>query len=306
MFNLSLNNKTQQSVEQAISDHGLQPDFYATVEQFYAPLAQWIEQRVVNQSPHIVGIQGSQGSGKSTCAHFLKILLEQQANLTVAVVSLDDFYLTLAERQRLAKFMHPLLETRGVPGTHDVELIKTTFDAVRGGYALSVPTFSKANDDRAPRTDWQSLAATTNVLIFEGWCVGVRPQDASDLAEPANDLEALEDQHGIWRGYVNDQLAHEYHEVFEQLNTLVALQAPSFDCVYEWRLLQEQKLISKLEKSGKDATAVQTPEQLQRFIAHYQRLTEHALKTMPNQADAVLHLAADHTYKQLQLNGSKE
>ena len=301
MLPTQLSSSTITKLELAINDHRLPDVFKDAVTEFYWPMAKWLGPRVVSNKPHILGIQGSQGSGKSTCAHFLRLILEEELKLRVAVVSLDDFYLIKSERIELAKQIHPLLRTRGVPGTHDTELIQNTFSAIKNGEPALVPVFDKAKDDRVQKGQWQSIDNGIDLLIFEGWCVGVPLQNQSLLLTPINSLEREEDAEATWRNFVNDYLQNSYASIYAQLDTLIALQAPSFDCVFNWRLLQEQKLISRLEQAGKDFSGAQTPEQIQRFISHYQRLTEHAIATMPDRADALLYLNADHSYKKIVL-----
>ena len=79
--------------------------------------------------PLVLGICGAQGSGKSTLAEALAERLERDG-LACAVLSLDDLYLTRAERERLARGVHPLLATRGPPGTHDTSLGIAVLDAL--------------------------------------------------------------------------------------------------------------------------------------------------------------------------------
>ncbi|PTT43253.1 kinase, partial [Stenotrophomonas sp. HMWF022] len=81
--------------------------------------------------PLILGLCGAQGSGKSTIAARLAKQVERSA-----ILSLDDLYLTRAERQKLARAVHPLFATRGVPGTHDVALGVETIAAVARGEAV--------------------------------------------------------------------------------------------------------------------------------------------------------------------------
>jgi D-glycerate 3-kinase len=246
----------------------------------------------------LIGVFGSQGSGKSTLADFLKLILEHQFNTSTVVMSLDDFYLTRAQRRQLAVDVHPLLSTRGVPGTHDIELLNNTIDQLKNfenSTPVRVPVFEKANDDRAPFTHWQNISTKPKVVILEGWCVGVRPQREAELEVAVNDLERSMDKDAHWRGFVNQQLADRYASVFSQLDKLIALVAPSFDCVHQWRSLQESKLIDTLERAGQSTAATMSDEQITFFIAHYQRITEHALASLPNYADWCL--AIDETHK---------
>lgn len=155
--------------------------------------------------PLVVGICGAQGSGKSTLVARLAQRLDR-----VATLSLDDLYLTRAEREALARDVHPLLRTRGVPGTHDIDLGMAVMASLDRGAAVRLPRFDKAIDDRSPETSWPTAAANTRVMLFEGWCVGALPQESEALAEPANALEREEDRDGTWRRYVNDMLAGPY------------------------------------------------------------------------------------------------
>lgn len=250
----------------------------------YQPLADW----VIANRLRLVGIQGTQGSGKSTLAAVLKWHL-QQAGLSVEVLSIDDLYLSRADRQALARSTHPLLATRGVPGTHDVALGREIFSWVRSGSgAHALPRFDKALDDRKPRADWLHREAPPDVLLFEGWCVGVAAQPESELAKPVNALEAREDSAGHWRHYVNDQLHQFYEPWFAQLNALVVLQAPGFEQVFAWRKKQEEAL-----RACKQGQGVMDEVALRRFISHYERLTRHALATLPGRADVLIPLGAD-------------
>lgn len=253
-------------------------------ETVYEPLLQW----VMSQSLKILGIQGTQGSGKSTLAQLLQSQLQSQG-LTVAILSLDDLYLGKQARQQLAQQVHPLLSTRGVPGTHDLELGESALDWIRNGRgSMALPRFDKAQDDRSPTTEWLHLSEPPDVLIFEGWCLGVPAQTPEQLVQPVNQLEAEEDANGRWRTYVNHCLEAYQQRLFRHLDALIVLQAPSFDQVFHWRRKQEEALRQKRQGVG-----VMSDAELMRFIQHYERLTRHALVKLPHLADVVIPLNAD-------------
>jgi D-glycerate 3-kinase len=239
-----------------------------------------------HEPPLVVGICGAQGSGKSTVAAALALALRAE-NIATAVFSLDDLYLTRAERRQLAETVHPLLATRGVPGTHDVALGLAVLNALQQGRAAELPRFDKSTDDRAPSTQWDIAPAQTRVLLFEGWCVGARPEQEQALAAPANSLEATDDRRGIWRHYVNQALAGPYSALFGEIDFLILLAAPGFEVVRGWREQQEAEL---RERAGASATAVMSPQEVERFIQHYERLTRHILREMPARADMVVRL----------------
>jgi D-glycerate 3-kinase len=239
----------------------------------------------------ILGLCGAQGSGKSTLAQAVLDLCKER-KVAAAVLSLDDLYLTRAERRRLAREVHPLLATRGVPGTHDIALGLEVMAALAEGRSALLPRFSKAADDRLPRSQWRYAPADCRLLIFEGWCVGARPQAREALRAPINELEAREDAGGVWRGFVNDALAGPYQRLFVPIDRLALLAAPGFDVVFEWRLQQEDALRTA---SGADAAGVMDAAEVARFIQHYERLTRHILTEMPPRADLVIYLAEDRS-----------
>lgn len=280
----------------AASERQLPSSYVGGFTELIAPLIDETLVRTDTDAPQIIGVQGCQGSGKTTLCEFFKLYLEHTHEATVEICSIDDFYLTKQERQTLSKTTHRLLETRGVPGTHDTALILETFDAFKSGRHQQVPVFKKQIDDRADRSEWQEWAVQPDILIFEGWCVGIPAQTSSSLSIPVNHLEKDEDPDGAWREFVNNALGREYQEVFQQLNSLLVIQAPSFDCVYEWRLQQEQRMIEEIRKRGEDYSQAMTPTQVERFISHYQRLTEHGFKMLPSIADATLYLKDDHSF----------
>lgn len=294
-------------IDEAIQQQQLPTDFSNTVEKWFKPIATEVAERAKHQpGSFILGVQGTQGSGKSTLASFICLLLEKEFQLSAVSLSIDDFYLTLEERKQLSENVHPLLLTRGVPGTHDVHLALETIENLRNNNSETsclVPRFNKALDDRFNKDSWDEVRGRVDVIVLEGWCVGVPPQPESELAKAVNALEQEEDTNGQWRKYVNDSLKNNYTNLFNTLDALVVLSAPSFDCVYQWRLLQEQKLKDSWEKLNPSIPAkIQSPEQIKRFISHYQRLTEHGLKELPKKCDWQLVLSADHKITNLNQN----
>lgn len=232
--------------------------------------------------PVLIGLCGAQGSGKSTAAAQVQAALDA-SGVACAILSLDDFYRTAADRLHLARTVHPLLRTRGVPGTHDVALAMRTFDRLMAGEAIALPRFDKARDDRAPESAWPIAPPGVRVILFEGWCVGAVAENAAALRDPVNELEAMEDADGVWRGFVNDQLAGVYQPLFARLDRLILLRAPGFEVVRAWRGQQEEDLRAATGQ-GMSAT------EIDRFIQHYERLTRHILVEMPGRADLTIHL----------------
>ncbi|WNO52401.1 adenylyl-sulfate kinase [Stakelama saccharophila] len=241
--------------------------------------------RDIARRPIVLGLCGAQGSGKSTIAATLERRL-RESGTNVATLSLDDLYLTHTQRRQRARNVHPLFATRGVPGTHDIALGEAIFAALDAGAPTRLPRFDKSSDDRARADERPILELPLDVLIFEGWCVGAQPQPAEALASPINMLEADEDPDGIWRRYANDALARPYQRLFARIDRLVLLAAPSFAVVRRWRLEQEEAL----RRDRPHGRALMDRSAIDRFIAHYERLTRHILIEMPDRADLVLRL----------------
>lgn len=285
---------SDERIEQFIGAERLPDSFLSLAKRHYLPLAAWIRQRRQPGDTMTAGISGAQGTGKSTLVAFLQKALERAHGWRVAVLSLDDFYLTRAERRVLAERVHPLLATRGVPGTHDVGLLLDCIERLRQlgpGEEQAVPRFDKSADDRAAAAEWPLIRGPLDLVLLEGWCIGSRPQPAEALASPVNELELAEDRDGRWRHYVNGQLAGPYRRVFGLLDPLIVLQAPGFGAVRRWRCEQEHKLREAVSAS---APGLMNQQQLDRFMQHYERLTRANLETLPTIADVVLELDDAH------------
>lgn len=246
-------------------------------------LAASIHQQFSAEIP-IISISGAQGTGKSTLAKLLGELLGRVFDLRSAVVSLDDFYLTRGERQALARKIHPLLATRGVPGTHDVLLMTSALEALKAGRGVEVPVFSKGSDDR----EGFRFQDAVDIIICEGWCWGASPEPGFRLGNPVNELEAIEDESGAWRHYVNDQLVG-YQDLFAADGT-VFLKVPSMDAVFRWRWQQEQEL-----RERQVGQAVMDEQGVRGFIATFERLTRWMLESMPDKVDVCVNLDENHS-----------
>ncbi|HEU0196573.1 MAG TPA: hypothetical protein VFQ88_05065 [Nevskiaceae bacterium] len=251
----------------------------------------------------VIGINGAQGSGKSTLATALIAELAARHALHAAVLALDDMYLPRAQRLALARTVHPLLATRGVPGTHEVALgahLLQQLVQLGHGARCPVPRFLKLDDDRAPRAQWHVVTGPVDLVLFEGWCVATPPQSNSELVTPVNTLEAQEDRDGRWRRWVNGQLAHPYAKLFARLDRLLFLAAPDFNCVLRWRLEQEATTAKREHGVAMTRAAVQ------RFIAHYERLTRHAFACLPKRANVVVRLDRQRACHALELRGDEK
>ncbi|APD94285.1 kinase [Alteromonas mediterranea] len=276
-----------------LTTHQLPSSYVETAQKWFTPLCeQLLKHQEGATKPFIVGINGSQGSGKSTLTSFIEYYLSSVHGKQVVSLSIDDFYFDQSQRNALAIKVHPLLATRGVPGTHNIPLALDTLRNLDSGSRTLLPRFDKATDNPFPTEQWPVIASSPDFIILEGWCVGATPQSQSELKPPINHLEEVEDPLGIWRSFVNTELAGDYQTLFAKIDYRIMLKAPSFDCVYQWRLEQEHKLA---KKAAKNSTGVMSDEEVANFVQHYQRITEHALRQLPKKSDTVFYLDETRT-----------
>jgi D-glycerate 3-kinase len=225
----------------------------------------------------VFGITGLQGTGKSTLSAQVAALAEARG-LRPVVLSIDDLYLDQPERQRLGREVHPLLATRGAPGSHDLALGRATVDALRAGRAR-LPAFDKISDRRLPESDWARIDGVPDLVLFEGWFHKVPPQAEADLAAPINALERDEDAGGTWRRWCNAALA-DYAPLWAELGALLFLQGPGFEQVPEWRWQQELTLAA-----ANPGRRTMTQAEIERFVLFFERVSRQALATLPRIAD---------------------
>ena len=244
-----------------------------------------------------LGLSGGQGSGKTTIVGIMKIILEKFFKRKVYTISIDDFYKTLKERNQMSRTIHPLFKTRGVPGTHDIKLIKKLFNFIkrRKFKKFKLPKFDKSIDDRAKREYWTSVKKRPEIIILEGWCVGAKPQSNFLIKNPINDLEKNEDKNLTWRNYVNNKLKNEYQKIFAMIDHFIFLKVPNFNMVLKWRFLQERKLKKKSYLNKK----IMSHTQIKRFIMFYERITLQMIKDLDKCASMVILLKKNHQIKKV-------
>ena len=267
------------------------------IKSFLIPLCFWISKKADKKRPYFVGLAGGQGTGKTTSSSLIKIILTKYFKLKVFKISIDDFYKTRNERISLSKKVHPMLLTRGVPGTHDIDMMLKFFKKVKNKKfkRLKLPTFNKAIDDRFNKKRWYDLKEKPDVIIFEGWCVGAKAEKNNTLNKTINLMEKNKDKKKIWRKYVNQQLKSKYKNLYSQLNCLIYLRAKNFNLLQKWRLKQERKLLLSSKKNSK--LKIMNKEDVLSFMQTYQRVTQNMFKNMPKYASIILNLNSNHQIK---------
>ena len=242
-------------------------DKLGQLKNFYIPICNSIYIKFTKNKKKtiIVGLSGGQGSGKTTITQILKIIIGIKYNLDVISFSIDDYYKTQKERLEMSKKISKLFRTRGVPGTHDTSLLFKHLKTLKKDFSkpILIPTFDKSTDERNKKNKWKKIKKKPDVVIFEGWCVGAKPQKLKNLKKPLNVLENKEDKNLTWRKKVNNELRLKYKKIFNKIDFLIYLKVPSFNSVIKWRLLQEKKL--KKKSKGKK---IMSNMQVKKFVMY--------------------------------------
>lgn len=220
--------------------------------------------------PPLIAVVGAQGSGKTTLAR------AAADRFGAAQISLDDVYLTRAEREAMAREVHPLFATRGPPGTHDLGLLQRLIDDLSDAGPddeTRLPDFDKRGDDRCPVEAWRAFRGRPSAILIDAWCLGAVAEDERALAEPLNDLERDQDTDGVWRRAVNGFVAGPYADFAARFDAVLFLRAPGFDVVLDWRAQQEADLL------GVAPADLPAPERdrLAGFIQYFERITRRML-----------------------------
>ena len=268
------------------------------LKNIYIPIAFWINNKYHKKGKTLfIGFSGGQGSGKTTITKILKIILKIFFKREVHISSIDDFYKTLKDRNKMSHKIHPLFKTRGVPGTHDINLIKNFFSIIKKKKfkKIQLPKFEKGIDDRIKKRYWFNIKKKPEIVILEGWCVGAKPQLNNLIAKPINMLEKQEDQNLIWRKYVNKKLKNEYRELFEMIDNFIFIKIPNFNMVFKWRLLQENKLRKKSYLNRK----IMSHNEIKRFIMFYERITLQMIKDLSKSVSILMTLNKNHEIKKI-------
>jgi len=237
-------------------------------------------------------ISGSQGVGKSTLVLILKSVIEDMYNKKIMSISIDDYYLSKKKRLQLSKKIHPLLKTRGVPGTHDLDKLRKHINQFnKKKFPITIPIFDKLSDDITKKKNTISKA---DILLLEGWCCGCLPIDNKYLCKNINKLESDLDKNNIWRNFYNDKLQNDYKKIFKLFDLKIYMQPPSFKYVYKWRADQERKGLSKSVNKK-----YMNKKQLDRFIQHYEKITKWMVKSMPAEADMLIKVNKNQMVKKI-------
>ena len=258
------------------------------ISQFIIPIIN----KINNSKDNKFIIAGSQGAGKSTLAKIFKLVLENAYKKKVMLLSIDDYYLSKNKRNKLSKNIHPLLITRGVPGTHDIVALKNDIiNFQKKKFPINTPRFNKLKDDISSK---KNIIKNAEILLLEGWCCGSPSINKKYLFQNINRLETILDKNKKWRQYYNSQLMKDYKKVFSLFDQQIYIQPPSFSYILKWRYNQEKN--NALKSRNKD---FMNKKDLQKFIQHYEKLTKWMMKTMPAKADILIKIDSNQKIKKV-------
>jgi len=223
--------------------------------------------RSKKQRPLIIGLQGGQGTGKTTLGKFLKNHLTKQG-FKVQQFSIDDFYLSLKKRQSLQKKYptNPFYQIRGMPGTHRLLYLQKTLQKLQKGKACYIPIFDKSL--HAGQGDAEKrffVKGRQDFIIFDGWCLGLLPVPLTEVLDTCKKYAVCPPVKPQDYQPVLDNIKP-YQKIWQLVDYLVMLKPDSSQSHQQWRWQQEQELIKKTG-SGK------TQEQVISFVKFYLPLT---------------------------------
>ena len=285
LFDRSENKLREYAQENNIRD--ISENFYLEI---ISPLVNYLASLPKKGTPYFICLTGGQGSGKTTMSEFIQLVLNEFCNKRTVGFSIDDLYKTQEERKKLADEIHPLCEVRGMPGTHDMSLGFDLLDSLskaNNSSKTAIPAFNKPLDKHYPKNEWKVFTGKPDFIFFDAWCGGVKPISEDNWDPPINKLEEEMDPKGVWSKWSNQELSGDYQKFFSLIDLLILIRVPSMEHVFQSRWLQEQTL-EKNTSNPEMLDKIMTQEEVYRFVMHYERLTRHILKDMPNYCDILI------------------
>ncbi|MCX7595400.1 MAG: glycerate kinase [Fischerella sp.] len=240
--------------------------------------------------PLIQGILGGQGTGKTTMCQVLSLILRHLGYHALSL-SLDDLYKTYRDRQILQQ-QDPRLIWRGPPGTHDVELGLTVLDRIRNcELPVVVPRFDKSARSGAGDRTTPEIVANADIVLFEGWFVGVQPIDPAVFDHPPPPIITAEDK--AFARDMNRKL-YDYLPLWQRLDSLILLYPKDYRLCVEWRKQAERQMIAAGKPGMSDA-------EIERFVNYFwlslhPELFIKPLVESPKLVDLVIEVNADHSF----------
>ncbi|WP_026733756.1 glycerate kinase [Fischerella sp. PCC 9605] len=240
--------------------------------------------------PLIQGILGGQGTGKTTMCQVLSLILRHLGYHALSL-SLDDLYKTYRDRQILQQ-QDPRLIWRGPPGTHDVELGLTVLDRIRNcELPVAVPRFDKSAHGGAGDRTTPEIVANADIVLFEGWFVGVQPIDPAVFDRPPPPIFTAEDK--AFARDMNHKL-YDYLPLWQRLDSLIVLYPKDYRLCVEWRKQAERQMIAAGKSGMSDAEIEQFVNYF--WLSLHPELFIKPLVESPKLVDLVIEVNSDHSF----------
>lgn len=263
-----------------------------TLWNLWLPLAMQIAACRQGQSrPLIQGILGGQGMGKSTLAAVLRAILSHLGYSTCSL-SIDDLYKTYSDRLILQQ-QDPRLIWRGPPGTHDLQLGLTILEKLHQpnfAQPIQLPRFDKSAYNGAGDRTTPEEVSNIDIVLFEGWFVGVRPIDPTAFDNAPPPIITPFD-----REFARDMNAnlYDYLPLWAQLDRLIVLYPTDYRYSIAWRQHAERQAIA----AGNEGM---TDSQIEEFVKYFWRSLHPDLFIKPlvernSQVDLVIEIMGDRS-----------
>jgi len=185
----------------------------------------------------IIGISAPPGTGKTTLGKWLEEI-SVSLNFKIAVISIDDFYLP-SDEMKLAIKDNPWNVSRGFPGSHSVKLMHQKLLNWKINGELNVPVYDKSlRNGLGDRSHWRF--DNPDLLILEGWFLGIEPFSIDDMDQCINKRELSSDECS-YRLKIQKNL-YEYLDIWNLIDKLWHLKPLSFEYMNIWKTYQEKEM----------------------------------------------------------------
>lgn len=270
-------------IDKLAEDPRFGPKFARALQFWTEPLLQTLNDDLSNTRQTLfVALTGAPGTGKAPQAQYLADELRARG-IKVALLSVRDFSMSLHAREFLAQRVHPLFINRGIAGTHDMQGLRKVLEAFGAEEfegPIHVPTFDMKFDVRANFSRWNVIDEKPDLVLVRGWCLGAIAQESRELAVPVNEVEAAEDAGGVFRRAVNDRIRSDYQPLYHFFDRWIVRQAPSFDAVRRWRMMDER------ERRGREGAhaGVRSEQEIDRYLSLLERTVRDMMRGLPPRA----------------------
>ncbi|AAP99774.1 MULTISPECIES: uridine kinase [Prochlorococcus] len=195
----------------------------------------------INNARKVYGISALPGCGKTSFGKWIEAAAKE-LDISIKVLSLDDFYLPGSELEKAMKD-NPWNVPRGLPGSHSINLLENVIDKWISTGSLKAPQFDKSlRKGLGDRSGWTN--SSPDVLVLEGWFLGCTPLKSSlnfngkdDVLSPK--LTIFESDYRL----KVQELIKDYLPIWQRINRIWHLKANDFSSTCKWKVDQEKEML---------------------------------------------------------------